>query len=358
MQVMRWLGTRGTAVRKLQLSVRKANTWPLGAAKLLALMPNLESLAVRDKSGRVFRPADDLKSLRRLSSLQTLSLHFGPREVAFSQRTTSRKLHHLTSLKSLTLEVHTYNPDASFRLSRHLTDLTCLTHLDVSCNTSNNVPRLVPRLTSLRNLSLTYYMDNLPASFANLYQLQSLDLAILFNKHGPAFSLPDAFSTCQELSHLRLDGLPRATLGEWPHFCESLLRLPSLRSLHIEDVDLSCLENQGWCFPSQLQSLVLSECSLETYPAALCSLASLTSLDLCMNYLTRLPAGPYLARLHTLDISSNESLTKFRCLAAATSLRTLVLGKVNPVDSRDVAAVLPPTCSIDLMEDEYDDEDE
>ena len=327
----------------------QAVAWPPGAADLLALLPNLKTLKLYDTSG-FFRAAADVKFLAQLTSLQRLKLTLGLHELAFAQPATSEPFCHLASLQSLKLTLRTYDHGAAIQLSEHLTKLTRLTHLGVSGRYDHNVAELVPQLTSLQSLTLGCHLDQVPASFAKLCHLQSLRL-FSFHRYGPAFSIPEALSSCQGLSSITLSEPSRNTLGEWSRFCRSFLCLPALRELHISNIPLTYVPDGEWCFHPQLQSLSLAYCDIDTCPAALCSLTGLTNLDICSNWLTELPAGSYLKHLVTMEVSGNEELADLSCLAAATCLRTLILGQITQVDSSALAAVLPPTCTIDFLDD-------
>ena len=350
-QVLRWLCKRGAAVHKLKLFLAagdQAVAWPSGAADLLALLPNLKALKLYDTSS-FFRAADDVKFLAQLTSLTRLKLTFGIHELAFAQPTTSEPLCHLASLQSLTLNLHTYDRDAAIQLSEHLTKLTCLTHLAVSGRYDHNVAELIPQLTSLQSLGLGCHLDQVPTSFAKLCHLQSLGLSS-FQRYGPAFSIPEALSSCQGLSSITLSEPSRNTLDEWSRFCRSFLCLPALRELRISNIPLTYVPDGDWCFHPQLQSLSLAYCDIETCPTALRSLTGLTNLDICSNWLSELPAGPYLKNLVELEISGNEGLADLSCLAASTCLQTLTLGETTQVDSSALAAVLPLACTIDLLD--------
>lgn len=348
-KVKRWLGKRGPAVHKLNLSVETGDLrqrWPQDATGLLSLVPNLRSLEMYDH-GEFFAAAEDMKFVGQLTCLRHLQLSLGLHELSFCQPATSEPLRHLASLESLSLHLGSYERGTAIRLSQCLTDLSRLTHLAVSGCGPHNLLELIPQLTSLHSISCR--LGTLPSSFGSLCLLQSLTLGG-FDRLGPAFSIPEALSSCQALARISLVELSRATVWEWSSFCKSFLCLPALRVLHIVKVDLSCVKNDDWCLHPQLQDLSLAYCSLTTCPAALCSLSSLTALELQSNWLEHLPAGPYLEHLQEFDISGNEDLATLSCLAAATSLQTLILGQLTPVDNRALAAVLPPTCYIDLLE--------
>ena len=350
-QVKRWLGKRGPAVHKLNLFIHTGDlrqTWPQDATGLLSLVPNLQSLEMYDR-GEFFAAAEDMKFIGQLTGLQHLQLSLGLHELSFSQPATSEPLRHLASLESLSLHLGTYERGTAIRLSQHLADLSRLTHLAVSGCGPHNLRELIPQLTSLRSLSIGSRLEMLPSSFGSLCLLQSLSLGS-FDRYGPAFSIPEALSSCQALARISLVELSRATVWEWSSLCKSFLCLPALRVLHIIEADLSCVRDDAWVLHPQLQDLSLAYCCLQFCPAALCSLSSLTSLELQSNGLEHLPAGPYLEHLQELDISGNEDLADLSCLAAATSLQTLILGKLTQVDSSEVAAVLPSTCYIDLLE--------
>lgn len=308
----------------------------------------MKILKLYDTSG-FFRAAADVRFLAQLTSLERLKLTLGTKELAFAQPATSEPLCNLASLQSLTLTLHTYDRGAAIQLSEHLTKLTCLTHLAVSGRYDHNVAELVPQLTSLQSLSLGCHLDQVPASFAKLCHLRSLCLSS-FERYGPAFSIPKALSSCQGLSSITLSEPLRTTLGEWSRFCRSFLCLPALRELHISNIPLTYVPDGGWFFHPQLQSLSLDYCDIATCPAALCSLTGLINLDICSNWLTEVPAGSYLKHLVALEVSGNEELADLSILAAATCLQTLTLGQITQVDSSALAAVLPPTCTSDLLD--------
>ncbi|KAK9856474.1 hypothetical protein WJX84_000869 [Apatococcus fuscideae] len=139
-------------------------------------------------------------------------------------------LRHLTALESLLLSVD-LGSSLHFQLSHHLTDLARLTSLSLVCMCavgdvplSTNVASVFSQLVSLRGLELCGLTDTVPASFAKLSELRSLDLAN-FRKDAPPLTISASFMQCTHLLHVALSELSAATVVDWWGLCQSLVNL-------------------------------------------------------------------------------------------------------------------------------------
>ena len=107
-QVMRWLSTRGPAVRTLRADLwnhtNSSSSWSGGAAGFLALTPNLHGLDITDYCD-FFQEDSALECLSHLTGLRRLNLTLSALTNSFMQPAASDPLRHLTALESLTLSL-------------------------------------------------------------------------------------------------------------------------------------------------------------------------------------------------------------------------------------------------------------
>ncbi len=120
--------------------------------------------------------------------------------------------------------------------------------------------------------------------------------------------------------------------------------------------DLSEVQPSSWSLPLGLTSFVLQDCSVRTFPAAVCTLPQLQDLRISDSRyfhgtgteITAFPAGPYLHHLQTLEV--NLPKLGHEALAHATKLQEIVI--VGEVDANPfwtcnaLESPLPKGCEV------------
>ena len=352
-QVVRWLSKHGQAVLHLEITIKDTDepqqVWARGAVALFSLTPNLHTLEIKDQCD-FLNPQHDLRCLRDLTCLQTLQLT-SEDWTDLSHTSSIEPLRHLTALESLLLSVD-LGSSLHFQLSHHLTDLARLTSLSLVCMCavgdvplSTNVASVFSQLVSLRGLELCGLTDTVPASFAKLSELRSLDLAN-FRKDAPPLTISASFMQCTHLLHVALSELSAATVGDWWGLCQSLVSLASLRKFSVSSSKLQSVAMGAWALQPRLVSLSITACSLIECPPGIISLTCLTQLDLRHNQLETIPPGPYLERLISLHLMDNScfSANLMTPLAQAKSLQLLGLDRHSIEAEATLFALLPATC--------------
>ncbi len=379
MQAMRWLQLRGAAVRDLKFhAVRLPNKdkaardqYCLQGASMLLLpqLPNLQHLTISGENGSYdsfMIPERHLPIIRLLPCLKSLSLQVQS-DGTWKEHTLA-PLSHLRALTSLHLCINGTDVDPMW-LSPSLTHLTRLQDLRLHCRDpchdeehSDHMMGIVSRLTTLRMLCLDGLLEDFPAQLGALAKLTRLDV---WNLRYPRqlCAIPPSFSLCTNLQHLCLQG-PRDICDElWQHVCELLILLPKMTDLTIDKIHLPKVQPSSWSLPLALTSLVLSDCSLRIFPAAVCSLPRLQNLQISdprfrglreatFIELMAFPAGPYLHHLQKLEI--NIPRVGPEALEHATKLQ--VLGIVGEADAKPLwtrnalESLLPKGCEIIFIE--------
>ena len=281
-------------------------------------------------------PGRHLRVLELLPKLQQLEL-FVDLDGNWSE-STLEPLSHLRTLTSLRLSIH--NMNGPLLISPALAQLTLLRQLHLCCDvitdadSSNgtsqaHLMQTVSKLTRLQSLSLSNIVESTPAELERLLCLTYLQLSSL-ELQDPPFAASSSFGLCTELRHISLSHVVNASGGAWQHFCKSLQLLPHLNTLCIMDSDLAAVQPCSWALPLNLTSLILTDCSIRTIPAAVCCLPNLQHLCmkdfLIVEGLASLPKGPYLRNLLSLDINEPnpgagpEALTDAQCLQDLTIL--------------------------------------
>ncbi len=357
---MRWLSKHGPGVEHMTVKLHAHDppdealeTFKTGFVGLLAQLPRLKHLVFRAGQG-FMNPQQDLYCLAHFPKLQSLLLDVVSEETW--EAATTESLSCLTSLNSLNLTIFGLG-DQPLVLSPKFSRLTQLRSLSLSRRGQKHTMSIGPLvsvltgMSGLTQLELNDMLPFLPADLARLSQLQRLSMG-LFQFSGPPWSMPASFVSCRNLSHISLGQLSQESTNWWWGVCSSLQALPGLRSLQCCMTDLSEVPSDAWAFGSQLSSLEMLDCELDTLPPALCSSTSLVKLVLRGNMLDKIPAGPYLEHLEELDISGNWIRSLPYALSNATRLRKLVieeeLQELEWWDEKELRALLPACCSMTL----------
>ena len=247
----------------------------------------------------------------------------------------------------------------------HLTQLqelrlTCVPNDPVGCRQIRNHDKhlgIISQLTNLTGLSLTCMVQNVPAEVASLSRLQHLHLGESYpHQHrviATSLSFPASLALCSELHHLTLTSLSMASLKGWWGICRSLILLPGLSSLTIQDTHLELVGLGDWVLSSHLTSLCLIDCGLRKVPAAACQLPNLQHLTMRGLILTSLDDGPYLSSLRSMMISCNEESQGSEALRSAVHMACLTVCFKDEDQSlkgcfaqAHLQTILPTTCAI------------
>ena len=382
MQVMRWLPSRGAAVRELGIFTRPRcdedpdNCWSEyrgGSVALLVQLPNLRSLHIQgglNGSGLpTGRPWDFMvperhlyiaQSLPQLEDL-TLSIPSG----GTWKEDTLEPLKHLTALTSLNLKIN--NLDQPLLVSTALSGLTCLQSLsledeeDFWATAQDHLMQTVSKLKGLTNLSLSGMVDNMPAELGELAQLAHLKL-INFDRDGQPFNVPASLCLCTNLQLLHLGNLTPVSANGWRRICMSLFALPALDALVISQTDLSSVSPGQWALNSRLTHLELQGCDIHSVAPAICSLPLLQELIIDSPIIYGLPYGPYLRTLRVLKITCPRPGDEFQALKKAILLEELHLyseeepddyGQLPPLWTFEHAhRLVPEDCEVRMFEED------
>lgn len=309
---MRWLSTRGRAVRTLRADLwnytKSSPSWSGGAAGFLALTPNLHSLDVTDDCN-FFQEDSALACLSHLTGLRRLNLTLSALTNSFMQPAASSPLCHLTALESLTLSLDIYG--SSFQLSEHLTVLCRLTFL--SLQGSNDglddepIAMTVPMLPSLRHLTLGGFLDKRPATLAQFSQLQSLYLEYYYPGESSLMLAPPG--TFLHLTHVELEVAEELGLLGWLGLFDYLVQLPALQSLTICAPTLCHLVGNAWGFHPQLQKVNSEHAHDEDCPANTRSVGShVMCLVAACSCIYQFPDGPSLETQLVYDLSNTHDI--------------------------------------------------
>ena len=119
--------------------------------------------------------------------------------------------------------------------------------------------------------------------------------------------------------------LSAASVKAWRSICQSLVLLPGLTSISIEDTDLHAVALHDWALGRRLASLSLSNCSMTRVPPAACNLPNLRSLFLSGLPLTGLDSGSYLTNLHCMMIQCDGHTSGSEVLCKAEHLQRVIV---------------------------------
>ncbi len=370
---MRFLAKHGMKVRDLWLrgsefhgmSDSKSRGLTGGMVGLLALVPHLDRLNFKCGRG-FFAPRHNMYILRHLPALRSLQLY-----VEASRGwplDTLEPLTWLPGLEKLELSVNrmTHIPLLLPPEFSRLTTLSCLSltrdlhyqEWDAACDVPN-LAQAISHLTGLRSLELQGVADVVPAVLSRLQHLSYLQLGG-FQSHWPPLVLPAALRHCVSLRHIFFNRcVSDASYDEWLSICQSLQAIPSLRTLHLANMDFSEVPTDAWVFPFGLTDLHLYGCGLRAMPEAISGLTSLRSLQAAGNRITGLIPGPYLQRLTYLDLSGNPLAAMPQLLEAATALQNLDLGyKADEepwLQPQPILDLLPAGCHLTIHQADDDD---
>ncbi|KAI3938901.1 hypothetical protein MKW92_012524 [Papaver armeniacum] len=204
--------------------------------------------------------------------------------------------------------------------SASLLKLTHLEYLDLSYNDfqESQIPRQFSDLTSLTHLDLSFsvFSSSISTQFTNISSLQFLDLSCTSENYYLSSSCLQISSTkwlggLVNLKVLRLSGIDLYEAASSPEkFGEHISYLSNLM-----DLDLSYCGISSLVFPihkfhnlSRLSSLKMNRNSQlnSLFPVQLAKLASLSILEL--SYCNLHGSVPYLPQIKELDVSGNEGL--------------------------------------------------
>ena len=276
---MRWLQTRGAAIRALNLwtpdysDICARKKWRHlrdASMMLLPQLPNLQTLCVA--GGHEFMvPERHLHAIELLPNLQHLDLSLTS-DGTWSE-STLEPLKHMTALITLNLSICQMR--GPLLVSPFLAQLTQLRELRLDCGPRGfdseinqaHLMQTVSKLRGLRTLALDGMVESVPAGLERLAYLKTLELRRL-DLEDSSFAIPSSFRLCTKLRHICLSLLDNASDEMWQLLCSVMLLLPDLLALNLSNMDLSEVHPSSWALSSSLTSLDLNECSISMLPAA------------------------------------------------------------------------------------------
>lgn len=200
-------------------------------------------------------------------------------------------------------------------LPQSFSQLTQLQSLDVSGNQLTEIPKTLGQLTQLQSLDVSdNQLTELPKTLGLLTRLQSLDLS-----SNKLTELPKTLGQLARLRSLDLSGNELTALPHW------LGKLMQLETLNLSDNQLTTLPQ--WLGQlTHLQRLNLSSNRLTELPQWLDQLTQLEVLNLRSNQLTALPRWlGQLTQLQVLNVEYNQLTIVPQSLGNLTQLLSLDL---------------------------------
>lgn len=271
----------------------------------IALLPKLKHLDLR--GNKLTALPDEITSLTQLESLDLRNNRL---------RSVPPQIYTLQNLNTLQLGV---GPDRWRRIG-----------YDGSANNSlSTLPDEVFSLSNLRLLDLSgNQISDLPPQIGKLRNLIELDLS-----GNQLKSLPAELSECHQIRTLKLGHVPHLYFSSYSGksnvlttFPPVILRLTSIRTLHIDHNELTELPNQIDEL-LRLTELIVNNNKLATLTPALANLQLLSNLDLSCNALTNIPTEIFkLSRLTHLSLRSNQLVSVPPEVGFLHELRVLDLG--------------------------------